>query len=183
MHNPFLVGQTLYLRVIEEADLNANYREWFNDEEICKYNAHHRFPNYDQDMREYYEQEIKSQRNLVLAICDKKKDKHIGNIALQSIDALNQSAEFAIVIGDRSYWGKGAGKEAAALIVHHGFSELNLHRIYCGTAEDNIGMQKLAQNLGFTEEGRCREALFKSGKFKDMIYYGLLRGKFFETKI
>jgi len=180
MHNPFLAGKTIYLRVIEESDLNSNYREWFNDEEVCRYNSHHRFPNYDSNMQEYYQQVIKSRTNLILAICDKANHKHIGNIALENIDPLNQSAEFAIVIGDKSYWGKGAGKEAMKLLVKHGFNDLNLHRIYCGTTAMNLPMQKLAAAIGFSEEGRARDALFKGGQFRDVIQYGLLRHEFKE---
>jgi ribosomal-protein-alanine N-acetyltransferase len=178
MKAPFLVGEKIYLRAIVEADLNARYREWFNDEEVCKYNSHHRFPNYDENMREYYDRVIKSRTNLVLAICDKGNDAHIGNIALENIDSLNQSAEFAIIIGDKEYWGKGVGTEAATVLLRHGFEELNLHRIYLGTAEDNIGMQKLALRLGFKEEGKAREALFKDGVFKTTVSYGLLSDEF-----
>ncbi len=175
MHNPFLIGECIYLRTIEEADLNANYREWFNDEDICRYNSHHRFPNYDQNMKEYFENVITSKQNLVLAICDKKTDGHIGNVALENIDTMNQSAEFAIIIGNKDHWGKGVGKEAMKLIVEHGFKELNLHRIYCGTQDDNAGMKKLALAHGFTEEGRLRDAMYKGGGFKDIILFGLLR--------
>ncbi len=177
MNDPFLVGNTLYLRPINEADLNATYREWFNDPDVCKFNSHHRFPNYDANMREYYEEVIKSHVNLVLAIVTKDSDLHIGNVSLQSIDLLNQSAEFAIVIGNKEYWGKKVGQEAMHLVVEHGFNALNLNRIFLGTAEDNIGMQKLALALGCKEEGRSRQAIFKGGKFKDIFHYGLLRGE------
>lgn len=174
MKNPFLTGDKVYLRAIEKGDLNAKYREWFNDEEVCRYNSHHRFPNYDANMRDYYENVIQSRANLVLAICDKLSDSHIGNIALENINTTDRSAELAILIGDKKYWGKGIGTEAAGLIIGHGFKELNLHRIYCGTSEDNTGMQKLASSLGFVEEGKARDGIFKGGKFKDVIYYSLL---------
>ena len=180
MKNPFLIGENIYLRMITKDDLNANYREWFNDEEICAYNSHHRFPNYDENMADYYTNVIQSRSNLVLAICDKKGDRHIGNVALENIDTLNQSAEFAILVGDKTMWGKGVGKEAARLIIEHGFKELNLHRVYCGTAENNIGMQKLAVALGMKEEGRRREAMYKNGKRVDVIEYGLLRADYAE---
>lgn len=173
----FLSGSHIYLRAIVETDLNESYRDWFNDEEVCRFNSHHRFPNYDADMREYYETTIKSHENLVLAICDKTNDLHIGNVSLQGIDTLGQSAEFAIMIGNKSYQGKGVGKESMRLMVKHGFEELNLHRIFCGTAEDNIGMQKLALALGFKEEGRSRDAIYKTGIFKNLIHYGLLRNE------
>lgn len=175
MNNPFLIGEKTYLRVITEADLTARYREWFNDAEVCEGNSHHRFPNYDENMREYYDRVVRTRENLVLAICDKETDLHIGNVSLQSIDPLNQSAEFAIVIGDKSYWKKHVGKEVMRLIVSHGFSELNLHRIMLGTFDDNVGMQKLALSLGFREEGRSKEAVWKSGKWKDIYHYAILR--------
>lgn len=178
MHKHFITGKTIYLRTIEKSDLNSTYRDWFNDEEICRYNTHHRFPNYDEDMRKYYEKVIKSHGNLVLAICSKKAGAHIGNIALENIDTVSRSAELAILIGDKKHWGKGVGKEAATLLVAHGFKELNLHRIYCGTSEDNIGMQKIAIALGFTEEGRSRESFYKGGTFHNCINYGLLHDEF-----
>src|SRR3989338_2540201 len=109
MHNPFLVGEKVYLRAIEESDLSEKYREWFNDEEVCRYNSHHRFPNYDENMREYFETVIKSKLNLVLAICDRQTDAHVGNIALENIDTLNQCAEFAILIGEKTMWGRSVG--------------------------------------------------------------------------
>ena len=177
MKNPFLTGEKVYLRTINEHDLTATYREWFNDEEVCKFNSHHRFPNYDENMTDYFNRVIRSRENLILAICDKKSDSHIGNISLQNIDTLNRTAEFAIIVGDKAHWGKGAGKEAARLIIRHGFEQLNLHRIYCGTSEENIAMQKMAVSLGFKEEGRSRQELFKNGSFKDIIRYGMLTGE------
>ncbi len=178
MKTPFLVAENIYLRTLSAEDLTERYRDWFNDAEVCRYNSHHRFPNYDEDMRRYYETTIQSHENLILAICDKSTDAHVGNVGLQGIDLLNQSAEFAILIGDKSYWNRGVGKEVMRLIIAHGFSQLNLQRIYCGTAENNAGMQKLALALGFREEGRSRQALYKDGEFRDLVHYGLLRSEY-----
>jgi RimJ/RimL family protein N-acetyltransferase len=178
MTTEFLTGISVYLRPIESADLTEKYRDWFNDPEVCQFNSHHRFPNYNEDMKAYYESTIRSHDNLVLAICDKATKAHIGNVSLQNIDTLNQSAEFAIVVGDKGYWGKGVGREAMHLIIAHGFNELNLQRIYLGTSEKNIAMQKLALGLGFKEEGRARHELYKNGTFVDGLKYGLLRDEF-----
>jgi len=182
MKNAFLVGTYIYLRPIVKEDLNETYRDWFNDAEVCQFNSHHRFPNYDQNMQEYFTNVIQSRENLILAICDKGNDLHIGNISLQGIDSLNQAAEFAIVIGDKTYWGKGVGEEATHIILDHGFAQLNLHRIYCGTAEDNVGMQNLARKIGFIKEGVSRQALFKNGTFKDLLHFGLLRNEYKTSK-
>ncbi len=174
MKNPFLIGAKIYLRTIEESDITVTYQSWFNDPEVCRFNDHHRFPMYLEQMRDYFASVIQTRENLVLAIIDKETEKHLGNISLQSIDKVNRSAEFAIIIGDKEAWGKGVGEEAGKLIIVHGFKELNLHRIVCGTSSANMGMQKLALKLGFVEEGRRREAIFKDGKYHDIVEYGML---------
>ena len=82
------------------------------------------------------------------------------------------------MLGERDCWGKGYSKEAAHPLVHHGFTSLNLHRIYCGTAADNIPMQKLARALKMKQEGIRREAMFKNGRYVDVIDYGVLQAEY-----
>ena len=175
---PFIVGESVDLRPLALSDVNERYVNWLNDAEVCKYNSHHVHP-YTIELATEYVKKIRSERrDLVLAIVAKDTGKHIGNISLQNINPIDQSAEYAIVLGDRDYWGKGVGKEASWLIIRHGFDALNLHRIYCGTSTENVPMQKLAAKLGFIQEGVRKEAMYKNGAFTDVIEYGLLRRDF-----
>lgn len=178
MKNPFLSGKSIYLRPLEEKDIEGNYVKWLNDPEVCRYNSHHVFPYTYEGARDYIKTVSKSPSAVVLAIVLKENDIHIGNISLQDINYINRSAEFAIIIGEKKYWGMGYSKEAARLIVAHGFQELNLHRVYCGTSAKNIPMQKLAVFLGMKEEGLRREAMFKHKRFVDIMEYGLLSREF-----
>ncbi|HEY3375033.1 MAG TPA: GNAT family N-acetyltransferase [Candidatus Aquicultor sp.] len=178
MKHPFLIGQNIYIRSLREDDLEGNYIQWLNDSEVCKYNSHHTFPYSEGSAEAYIKSTFNSQNALVLAIVLQENDLHIGNVALQNIDFVSRSAEFAILIGEKDYWGKGYSKEAALLVLSHGFMELNLHRIYCGTSIENIPMQRLAIYLGMIEEGRKREALFKHGRYIDTIEYSVLKDEF-----
>lgn len=171
----FLEGDNLYLRNLNKEDINNNYIHWFDDSEVCKMNSHHRFPNSEESMIKYIESVNNSNNQLVLAIIDKNDKDHIGNVSLQNINYINRSAEFAIIIGEKKYWGKGIGKECGKLIIKHGFSELNLHRIYCGTLSKNNGMINLAETLGFKKEGIRHEAEFKNNIYFDIIEFGLLK--------
>ena len=116
----------------------------------------------------------------MLAVVLRADDRHVGNISLQSIHPIDRAAEFAILIGDRACWGKGYGLEAGRLLFDHGFGALNLHRIACGTFDDNAAMCRLAVALGMKEEGRRREASFKRGRYVDVIEYGVLQGEYLE---
>lgn len=179
-NKPFIEGEKIYLRPLASDDINDNYISWLNDSEVCEYNSHHIFPYNKHKAEEYLKSISLSKDMLVLAMISKEGEKHIGNISLQHIDLLNNSAEFAILLGDKNYWGKGIAKEASLLIAKHGFLELNLHRIYCGTAAKNIAMQKLAEFIGMTIEGRRKDAQLKSGKYNDIVEYGVLREDFFK---
>ena len=172
---PFLVGEKIYLRALDPEDAEGNYPHWFNDAEVCAGNSHHVTPYSVQDAYEYIQRVSEAVDCLTLAIVDKFSKAHIGNVSLQDINLLYRSAEFAIVIGDKKYWGKGYGYEAGKLIINHGFAEMGLHRIACGTFVTNTGMRKLAEKLGMKLEGSRRLAAYKNGKWVDVLEYGVLR--------
>lgn len=178
MATPFLAGTTIYLRGLREEDLGGPWFDWFDNAEVCRFNNHHRFPNTDRRMREFLEQVAGGPQTLVLAVCDAASHAHLGNVSLDRIDLVNRCAEFSIIIGDPAAWGRGVGTEAGRLLLRHGFRELGLQRIGCGTSEDNLGMQKLARKLGMSEEGRRRKALYKNGRFVDVLEFGVLRDEF-----
>jgi RimJ/RimL family protein N-acetyltransferase len=174
MKDLFLAGKHIYLQPLQESDASGNYPNWLNDEEVCRHNSHGDIL-YTKEMALSYIQSVqKNHTYKVFAICETSSDKHIGNIALQGISTKNQSAEFAILMGEKSFWGRGFSKEAAELLLAYGFNELKLHRIYCGTSEANIAMQRLALSLGMELEGRRKEAMYKNGEFLDILEYGII---------
>ena len=156
MKHPFLVGKVVYLRALEKEDLMGNYFQWFNDQEVCRFNSHGRAPNNAAKMESYLQRAYTDPSLAVFAISFLENDAHVGNISLQDINLIDRSAEYAIVLGEKDYWGKGVAKDASDLILRHGFMTLNLHRVYCGTSVENTGMQKLASYMGMKEEGRRR---------------------------
>jgi len=104
-------------------------------------------------------------------------DTHIGNISFQSINWVNRSAEFAVVIGDTNYWKKGICTTVGQWLFEHGFNKLNLHRIWSGTAAVNTGMIKVFKKLGMKEEGRFREGTYLAGDYYDVVCYGKLKNE------
>jgi RimJ/RimL family protein N-acetyltransferase len=177
---PFLKGRQVYLRPLAESDRGGAYPHWLNDKEVCQGNSHHLFPYTLEAASDYITNANRGRQHLVLAIVSLADGLHIGNIALDNIDYISRSAVLSILIGEKSCWGKGYGKEAAELICSHGFMALNLHRIACGTFENNQGMLRLATHLGMQEEGRRRQAIYKRGRYLDVIEYGVLKGEYIE---
>ena len=176
----FLEGQDLYLRALIESDCDGPYLAWFNDAEVCRFNGHHRFPYTRAAALSYINQVVSLPDQIVLAMIERQPNRHVGNVALLDLDYINRSAEFAIVIGERTCWGKGYGKQAAQLLFDHAFRTLDLHRVYCGTSAENVAMRKLADALGMREEGCRRDAIYKNGKHSDVIEFGVLKSEYLQ---
>jgi len=170
----FLMGEFIYLRILEEKDIEGNYAIWLNDPEITIYNSHGRFPMLVEKLKAFVNEAYNSNSSLVLAVVDKETDEHIGNISLQNINWVDRNAEIAFLLGEKRYWGKNRMFDAGKLLINHGFKMLNLHRIYCGTSSENIGMQKLAVKLGMIKEGTRKNAIYKNGNYLDVIEFGLV---------
>lgn len=173
----FLKGNQIYLRALTISDAEGNYRNWLNDHEVVQFNSHGRFPMTLDKLVSYINSTTSSTNTLILAIVDANTNNHIGNISLQSINWIDRNAEIAFLLGEKSYWGKGIMYEAGSILLKHAFDVLNLHRVYCGTSEENKGMQKLAQKLGMVQEGKRMEAIFKDGNYYNIIEFGIVNKK------
>lgn len=106
--------------------------------------------------------------------------KYVGVCSLDSINLLYRTAEVTIFIGDPEYWGKGIASNAIGYMLEHGFGRLGLNRIWSGTSETNAAMNKVFENLGFTQEGVFREGMFLNGGFVDIRCWAILAKEYFE---
>lgn len=170
----FLQDEYLYLRALSRKDVDGNYGCWFNDPEVTKYNSHGKYIMTSEKLIKYIENSQNDNSMLVFAIIIKNTDAHVGNISLQNINWIDRRAEIAFILGEKENHGKGVMFRAGQLLIEHAFNELNLHRVYCGTLATNLGMKKLAIKLGMTEEGVRKEVVYKSGRYIDVVEYGLI---------
>ena len=171
-----LAGTKVYLRGLEQGDLERTHR-WVNDPEIVDA-VGVRAPISLEQQRQWYENLCRDRSKVVLAICLKEGDAHIGNTSLRDIDPVHRHAMFSIFIGDRSARGGGTGSEATRLTLRYAFEVLNLHRVWLKTSSDNAGAVAMYQKLGFQQEGCLRQHEFKNGRYVDKLLFGLCADEF-----
>lgn len=83
-----------------------------------------------------------------------------------------------IDIGEKEYWGSGYGFEAVNVLLTYAFLEQNIHRISLNVFAFNERAIRLYERIGFQQEGRSREAIFRDGRYHDIIQMGLLQTEF-----
>ncbi|MHB1392786.1 MAG: GNAT family N-acetyltransferase [Clostridia bacterium] len=163
----------LRLELLDEID-ELDIIRWRNDKEIIDNLFSFRGVTLSEH-RKWFERYLKSDDRIEFIIHKKDDGKKLGTISLSSIDYKNQKAEYGILIGEKSEWGKSYAKEASFAILEYGFKELNLEKIYLKVFIDNTNAINLYKNLGFTNEGILRKDVFKNGIFKDVLTMSILR--------
>jgi diamine N-acetyltransferase len=169
-------GKRLILRAVERDDL-PRYVVWLNDPEVT-YHITTLLPFNLEDETDWYEQQRQDDTALNLAIVITDGEQHIGSVGLMHLDYRNQQAELGIVIGDKSQWGQGYGREAIGLLLPYAFTELNLHRVYLRVDASHSQAIHCYLNCGFKEEGRLREVVFHHGQFEDQLIMSVLRSEY-----
>jgi len=178
MQNPFIVGERIYLRPLEPLQDNHLYSTWMNNEDIRRYFSI--YPTSDSRGKERLELLYKDGKHIIFGIVLNENNQLIGLVGLKDINYINQSAEFYVIIGDPSGWGKGYGTEATKLMIRYGFMELNLKRIQTQDMEDNIGGWRADEKAGFKYEGTLREVILRFGKYNNVKVYSLLRSEYLQ---
>ncbi|PID26519.1 MAG: hypothetical protein CR982_09910 [Candidatus Cloacimonadota bacterium] len=101
----------------------------------------------------------------------------VGICGLKNISQINHSAELFILI-DSEQRGKGYAKLSIAKLIEFGFNSLNLNRIFLNVQANNSKAIGLYKKLRFTKEGVLRKAIFKDGKYIDIIVMSYLKEDF-----
>jgi len=99
----------------------------------------------------------------------------IGQVGLTDINLLDENAELYIVIGEKSFHGKGIGTLAVKWICDYGFNKLDLHKIWLEVHADNLGGIACYKKCGFVEEGRFKEQILVGDAYRDEVRMGLIK--------
>lgn len=105
------------------------------------------------------------------------KNEEVGFIRFTDVDYKNSNACVGCDVF-LHYRGEGHAANLMRLILSYCFDILNLNRAWLLVADYNIPAKKVYTKVGFVEEGRMRDHLFRDGSYHDYILMGLLRKDF-----
>ena len=167
----------LKLRELNENDLST-INSWRNDKDLIdNLGAPFRFIGLEVD-KHWYENYMNNRNIAVRCAIVDESDKILGLVSLTSIDQLNQSAEFHIMIGSSENQGIGIVTFAVNEMLKQAFYNLNLQRIELTVLENNERAKHLYEKCGFKFEGIKRKSNYKNGVFVNMQMYAILKEEF-----
>lgn len=175
MMNPYAIGKTIYLRAPRADDVEGNWYQWFSDPEITQYLTDRWWPNTPELQARFFDSLRHSRERLVLSICDRETDGHIGVCSLGAINWVHRYADVALVIGEMKYRNGAVAIEALALLIDIAFNRLNLLNLKSFHVSTNPFTPLLERIFGFREVGRYRELIHFRGAYADAIASQLTR--------
>ena len=154
----FIRGKKVVLREKRIEDTPDDFA-WRSDEELAKLDATRPLNMTYDDFQRYARTEIDDPgpRSKRLAI-DTLDGRHIGNFMYYDLDLRRGEAELGIMIGDRSYWGKGYGSDAMRAVQDYIFTHTTLTRVYLHTLEWNERARRSFAKAGMRDVKTVRRS-------------------------
>ncbi len=172
-----LTGKSTTLRALDRSDLVLATR-WLNDAKIRGRIASYK-PMSMAEQERWYERTIGGNADQVFAIdvVIEQQRAMIGMCGIHDIQWKHRCASVGILIGDAVNHRRGFGTDAMSTLVHYAHDELGLHRVALEVFTDNAAAIASYRNVGFVEEGVRRGAMFRQGRFKDLLQMSILPGE------
>jgi diamine N-acetyltransferase len=173
---PFLSGQRVYLRPVEDNDLPLLYT-WMNDPEIRGLTGEVT-PTSFAGVRDYIERIRKDESRVWFVIVLQEDNQVIGECGLLRMFSAWRSTDLSIMLGEKSAWGKGYATEAMYLLMDYAFGYLNMHRVAIGVVGSNKRALRFYEKVGFKVEGVQRDGYYYDHTYQDFVMMSILDDEF-----
>ena len=167
---PIIVGDSIYLKELTEADVDINYVNWMNDYDVVKFTESKNVIHTLTSIRTFVENCTTSESDILFGIFWKENDKHIGNIKLGSINFIHKHADIGLIIGLKEYWGQHVASNAISLVTAYAFNNLDMHKVYAGIYACNTGSKNAFVNAGYHLAYIKKEEVFFHNDWIDCIF-------------
>ena len=128
-----------------------------------------RFPETAEELKDYFLQPGRVYFQVAF------QGEVVGVIGGENVDAPSGKMEMRKLVGDRRHRGKGIGKRATFLFLHHAFDVLGTNKVYLHTSNINIRNINLNSRFGFQLEGIFFEDHLGGGQRQDVMRMALLK--------
>jgi diamine N-acetyltransferase len=167
---PFLKNDTLTIRALEERDLEQ-FRTLRNDPDTA-YFLTSVVPITSVKQQAWFQGVSKDDSRMYFAI-EITDGTFVGLVRCDEWDKINQSIRIGVdIVSEKRR--QGLATQVYTLLFDFLFHQLHIHRIWLFVLSYNTPALTLYKKLGFIEEGKQREAIFRDNTYHDYIMMSLL---------
>lgn len=153
------------------------YYSWLCDREVVKYIGRNELLDYIpfEDVETYVKALWENEYCSFFAIHDVETDKFIGTSKVNFTSAKGRKdgiADIGIMLGDRSFWGRGLAVEVLQAISTFAFDYLRARKLTAGGNSANIAVVKAFLKVGYAIEGTLRQQLPLDKGYCDHVLMG-----------
>ena len=177
MNHVFIKGNKVDLKPYEPADAEIMYHG-HNDPDVREAMFFY-YPVSRDEAENRIAVMAEKEKAISFMIVDKSDGKTIGQTALVRPDWVSRAVTFYILLLDKSFWGRGLGREATELVLRYAFEELNLNRVQLHVNTENARARKVYEDMDFKVEGTLRQAMYKKNQYYDFFVMSILRDEYF----
>jgi RimJ/RimL family protein N-acetyltransferase len=145
---------------------------WFQDLEVTRYLKLRNPPSVDGE-REWFDRVAKDPDSVLWTV--EFEQRVVGSTMIRSIDWRNGFGTTCTIIGDKTLWGKGLGRELMQLRAAYAFTQLPLRKLKSSYTEGNDASARAQAAAGYREVGRYRRDCWVDGEWRDHILTEVLR--------
>ena len=178
MFGPYLRGAHVTLRPADDSD-PPRFVPWFADMEVTRYLGRPSAVALYQEV-DFFKRVGESKTDVFWMI--ETEGEAIGAAGIHAINWRNAHGTTGIVIGVKSYWGKGLASEAMQLRTRYAFRELNLRKLMTEVFVENAASKRALEKAGYRTVGIRREHFFTRGRHHDIWLGEVLRDDWEKTQ-
>ena len=170
-----LTTERFVLRSLTASDISDRWGGWSDDKEIVTpLNIARRRMTKD-DLRRYVAR-FDNENSYLIGVFTKAMTLHIGFFVID-VNRVHATASFNLVIGDKSYWGKGVVNEARTALLDEFFDNRGIEKAYGTPLARNhpavFNYKAQGWKLEGIQIGQCRSVT--DGSRLDQYHFGMLR--------
>jgi RimJ/RimL family protein N-acetyltransferase len=171
MYGPIIQGRLVTFRPPRQDDIEVMLT-WFEDMEVTRF-LELRFPPGKEPEKEWADHMARDPNEIIWVI--EHEGRAVGSTGIHRIDWKHGSGTTGTVIGDKTVWGKGLGRELMQLRADYAFTQLPLRKLKSAYIDGNEASARAQAACGYRQVGRYTRDRFLDGEWRDMILTELMR--------
>jgi RimJ/RimL family protein N-acetyltransferase len=171
MNGPVIQGKLVRLRP-PKGDDASRMLSWFEDLEINHFLGR-RHPISIEMEKETLERIARDPDSVIWVV--EVDGRAVGTTVIHGIDWKNGFGTTGTMIGDKSLWGKGIGRETMQLRARYAFIQLPLRKLKSSYFDGNTASGRAQAAAGYREVGRFRADRYVDGKWVDEVMTEVMR--------